>query len=42
MTANDFAICGYFATPVSAALKMMFVAIFIACRCNQWRAAAGR
>jgi hypothetical protein len=30
MTGNGFAICGYFATPVSAALKMMVVAIFIA------------
>ncbi len=30
MTGNGFAICGYFATPVWAVLKMMFAAIFIA------------
>ncbi|MET3552287.1 hypothetical protein ABIC50_002211 [Burkholderia sp. 567] len=30
MTGNGFAICGYFATPVPAVLKMMFVEIFIA------------
>ncbi len=30
MTGNGVAICGYFATPVRAVLKIMFVEIFIA------------
>jgi len=30
MTGKGFAICGYFATPAPAMLKMMFVEIFIA------------